>query len=472
MPAFSLAKKVCQWCIQHQAAQRGEIAEDAIQQVMPAPCVRHSAFPSLTQVIFGINIAVFLGMALAGVSITDPTTQELLHWGANSARLTLAGDWWRLVTSLFLHIGIIHIALNMWCLWSLGALCENLYGRWTFAAVYLISGVSGSLASIAYHPFGVSAGASGAIFGLAGALISAYSLGEFFAPRPVVAASLRSVMGFAAYNLIFGAVSGITDNAAHIGGLAGGLLLGALIARIAPQKDALLRRLAVVLLGALVVAGAGFWLQQARGYEARVNRASQLLAEKKTTQAISQLQNVIRQRPALVPAHFLLAHAYFNLRQYPQAESELKRVLELQPLDEGASYELGVAYLNEERIADAKHVFAQMLVRKPNDADAHFGMGMALAGEENYQAAIGEYSAVAQLDPKSGGVYYEMGNSYAKLKKYDDAIAAFLRERQQNGDDQYIEAGLANSYQAKGMTPEAQEAQRKAEQLRKSDTSK
>jgi rhomboid protease GluP len=296
-------------------------------------------------------------MALAGISITDPTTQDLIRWGANSADLTLSGDWWRLITCMFLHIGIIHIAFNMWCLWSLGAVCENLYGPWTFAAVYLISGVSGSLASIAYHPRGVSAGASGAIFGIAGALISAYYVGEFSAPRSAVAASLRSVVGFAAYNLIFGAMSGITDNAAHVGGLIGGLVLGTLIARVAPQKDDSGRRLAIFAFGALTVAGAGIWLEQARGFESRVNRANQYIQEKQIPQAVRQLQIVIRQQPKFVSAHFALAHAYFDLRQYPEAENELKRVLELDPQHEGAGYELGVAYLNDKRIADAKNVF-------------------------------------------------------------------------------------------------------------------
>ena len=471
LPAFSFGKRICQWCAQHEAAQRGEIGEDAVQHVMPAPWVRRSSAPTLTQAIFGINIAVFFGMALSGISITDPTTQDLLHWGANSAQFTLAGDWWRLVTSMFLHIGVIHIALNMWCLWSLGTMCESLYGPWTFAAVYLISGVSGSLASIAWHPYGVSAGASGAIFGLAGALIAAYRVGEFSAPRALVASQLSCLLGFLAYNLVFGAISGITDNAAHVGGLAGGLVLGALIARAAPQKDDLIRRVAVVLFGALAIAGAGFWLQQARGFDAKVNRASQLLAEKKTPQAISQLQSVIRQRPEFVPAHFALAHAYFNLRQYSQAEAELRRVLELKPQDEGASYELGVAYVNKKRVGDAKTVFTQMLTKNPNDADAHFGWGMVFAAEGNHEAAIVEYSTAARLDPESEGVYYEMGASYAKLKKYDDAIAAFLKEQQQNGDDQYIESALADAYQAKGIQPKAQDAQHKAEQLQKSSKS-
>jgi membrane associated rhomboid family serine protease/Flp pilus assembly protein TadD len=470
LPGFSLGKKICQWCVQHEAAQRGEVPEDAIQTVMTAPWVRRSSAPTVTQILLGINVAVFLGMALSGISTTDPTTQDLLRWGANSAGLTLSGDWWRLVTNVFLHIGIIHIALNMWCLWSLGTVCESLYGSWTFAVVYLISGVNGSLVSIAYHPHVVSAGASGAIFGIAGALISSYYFGEFSTSRSVVSGSLRSVLVFAGYNLFFGAISGVTDNAAHVGGLVAGLILGALIAKIAPQQDAFGPRVAVVLFGALIVAGGGFWLQQARGYEARVHRASQLIEEGKISQAISQLQRAIQQRPTFVPAHFALAHAYFNLRQYPQAEAELKRLLELQPHDPGASYELGAAYLNEKRTAEAKGEFAQMLARNPNDADAHYGLGMALAAEGNDPAAIQEYSTAVRLDPDEG-VYYEMGISYAKLKKYDDAIAALIKDRQQNGDDQDIESALADAYQAKGMKAEAQDAQHKAEQLQKSGTS-
>ncbi len=218
-------KRTCQWCVEYEATKRGEIPEDAVQRIMTVPWKRGFGNRPVTLVIFGINIAVFLGMALAGVSITDPTSQELLHWGANYGQWTLSGDWWRLVSSMFLHIGVIHIALNMWCLWSLGMLCESLYGPWTFAAVYLICGVGGSLASIAWHPYGVSAGASGAIFGIAGALIASLKFGEFSLPRSLVSSQLSSLVGFLAYSLIFGAISGRTDNAAHAGGLVTGLVL-------------------------------------------------------------------------------------------------------------------------------------------------------------------------------------------------------------------------------------------------------
>src|SRR5260370_22111755 len=107
----------------------------------------------------------------------------------------------------------------MWCLWDLGRLAESLYGHWTFGAVYLITGLAASVTSVAWHPTGLSAGASGAIFGIAGALISSFYLGEFSLPRAAVAGTLRSVVMFAGYNLVFGAMWGRTDNAAHVGGL-------------------------------------------------------------------------------------------------------------------------------------------------------------------------------------------------------------------------------------------------------------
>ena len=130
LPGLSFGKKICQWCVQHEAAQLGEIGDDAPQRVMPTPWVRHGESSiGLTQVIFGINAAVFLGMALAGSTIMEFSIPESIQWGANVGALTFSGEWWRLLTNVFVHGGIIHIAFNMWCLWNLGALCESLYGR-------------------------------------------------------------------------------------------------------------------------------------------------------------------------------------------------------------------------------------------------------------------------------------------------------------------------------------------------------
>src|SRR5580698_7488398 len=257
LPGLSFGKKICQWCVQHEKAQRGEIPDDAPQTVMPTPWVRRSESTiGLTQVIFGINAAVFLGMALSGSTFMDFPVRELVQWGANAGALTLSGEWWRLLTNVFVHGGIIHIAFNMWCLWNLGQLCESLYGRWTYAAIYLICGLGASLASAAWHPSVPSVGASGAIFGLAGALITALKLGEFSVPRAALSGTLRSLGAFVVYNLIFGFVLPGVDNTAHIGGLITGLIVGALIALIAPQQDQTPRRVAVFLVVILTLTGA------------------------------------------------------------------------------------------------------------------------------------------------------------------------------------------------------------------------
>jgi membrane associated rhomboid family serine protease len=273
LPGFGFGKKICQWCVQHEAAQRGEVSDDAPQTVMPTPWVRRSESTiGLTHVIFGINVAAFLGMALSSSTVMDFPVRELVVWGANVGAITFSGEWWRLLTNVFLHGGLLHIAFNMWCLWNLGQLCESLYGRWTYAAIYLICGVGASLASAAWHPYVPSVGASGAIFGLAGALIAAFKLGEFSVPRAALSGTLRSLGAFVVYNLIFGfAMPGI-DNTAHIGGLVTGLIVGALIALIAPQQGQAPRRVVVFLVMILALASSAVGVAHHYGVPLRLGR--------------------------------------------------------------------------------------------------------------------------------------------------------------------------------------------------------
>jgi rhomboid protease GluP len=466
LPGFSFGKKICQWCVQHEAAQRGELAEDAPQRVMPTPWVRRSESSiSLTQVIFGINVAVFLGMALAGSTIMDFSGQETVRWGANWGPLTLTGEWWRLLTCVFVHGGIIHIAFNMWCLWNLGALAESLYGRWTYAVVYLICGVGASLGSVAWHPGTPSVGASGAIFGLAGALIAAFKLGEFSVPRAALSGTLKSLAMFVVYNLIFGAAIGTTDNAAHIGGLVTGLIVGALVALIAPQHEQGARRVGIFLVVSAMIAGGAIGVARHYGVPLHFGIATMQPGEGQSASSIAHLEKIVKQRPNFVPARFDLAQAYFNQSEYGRAETELKCVLELQPAHADARALLGMVYLNQNRAQDAKDDFTQLLAQDANNAEGHYGMGLALAAEGNYQAAIDEYKISDHLAPEAAGINYDLGVSYAKLGQYDDAIAAYLKEQKQGGDNAELESALAAAYQAKGQTQQAQDASRKAAQL-------
>jgi tetratricopeptide (TPR) repeat protein len=125
-----------------------------------------------------------------------------------------------------------------------------------------------------------------------------------------------------------------------------------------------------------------------------------------------------------------------------------------------------MVYLNENRPQEAKDSFAQLLTQDPNNAEGHFGLGLALAAEDNHQAAIEEYKSAARIDPQSAGVNYNLGLSYAKLNQTDNAIAAYLKERQQSGDDYELEAALASAYQVKGLTQQAQEAKNQASRLK------
>ena len=419
----------------------------------------------VTQVIFGINVAVFLGMLFAGVSILDhPAGQDLVHWGANFGPYTVNGQWWRLLTCVFVHGSLLHIAFNMWCLWDLGRLAESIYGHWTFAAVYLITGVASSLTSVAWNPVVLSVGASGAIFGIAGALIASFYLGEFSLPRAAIAGTLRSVVMFVGYNLVFGAVIARTDNAAHIGGLVSGLFLGALIAKVAPQHDDALRRIGILLVGVVLVYGGAAWLHHSRAYLLHAANGQSLLSGKSTDQAIAELQASVQQRPGYVPAHYELARAYWIKGDYASAAGEFKRVSELNPKDERAYFYLGMAYLEQKRLQPARESFSQLLRVNPDSADAHYGLGAVLSTEKKYPEALDEYKLTAKLDPDYDGVYLETGQVQARLGLYDDAIASLLKQ-QKSGDNAEIEDALAGVYEAKGMHREAADAKQKAAQF-------
>jgi rhomboid protease GluP len=268
---FGFGRKLCPWCQQADAAARGEGVD--VQRVETAPWKRPTQDGRMvTQIILGLNVAVFVGMLLGGAGLMGADSLTAVHWGANFAPMTLSGQWWRLVTSCFVHFGLLHIGFNMWCLWSLGELAERLYGRVTFAVLYLLCGIGGSLGSLAWHSSPVvSAGASGAIFGIAGAIIASLKLGNT-TNRWMANSILRSLVVFVVFNVVIGAASGITDNACHIGGLLTGLVVGALIAKLAPTED-FGPRLAVLGVVVVLLVGWGFQLQHASPHVWRMQGA-------------------------------------------------------------------------------------------------------------------------------------------------------------------------------------------------------
>lgn len=197
------------------------------------------AYAPATYILIGINAVVYLVMSFSGASWWAPTAQDILHWGANrGVNEILYGQWWRLLTATFVHVGIVHIGTNMWCLWNLGLLGEPLLGGFGVIAVYVLTGVAGNLLSTAANPLIVGAGASGAVFGIAGILIMLLNSPHLPFPRAELRRLRRSVIYFAVINLAIGAstllyAGGIKiDNMAHLGGFLSGLAIGIPLAPI------------------------------------------------------------------------------------------------------------------------------------------------------------------------------------------------------------------------------------------------
>lgn len=173
-----------------------------------------------------LNVAVFLAMVFSGVPFSEPTLPDLIKWGAGYGPLTLGGQWWRLVTVMFVHIGAEHLLFNMVCLLDLGLLAEPAFDSVTFITCYLACGFAASLLSLFFHRWDVCAGASGAIFGLAGLLIPPVFFGTVRLSIKKVARPLNALVRFVLYNIGFGLLFPMVDNSAHMGGLFMGLALG------------------------------------------------------------------------------------------------------------------------------------------------------------------------------------------------------------------------------------------------------
>jgi rhomboid protease GluP len=179
-------------------------------------------------IILCVCVYVTAALGTRHLSLDGPS---LVRLGSNFGPYTTSGDWWRLLTSLFLHAGILHLAFNMWALASFGPVVERLYGSVSYALLYFVAGVAGSLASISLNPAINSVGASGAIFGLLGALIAAQLRSAASFPPSVLRPLRRSSLIFTGYALLAGLLSTGVDNAAHLGGVVTGFLLGLLLSR-------------------------------------------------------------------------------------------------------------------------------------------------------------------------------------------------------------------------------------------------
>ena len=255
-------------------------AASSRDNVLAASPAGSKALHSATAALVAVNVLVFLAMSASAHHILKFDGGLVLEWGGNYGPLTMGGQWWRLISAMFVHIGLAHLLINMWCLYELGLMTESILGRPSMFLVYGLTGVAGGLASLARNPTIISAGASGAIFGLAGVLIATLLLGKLPVPRRDLWIALASLAAFSAYNLTYGFLKGGIDNGAHVGGLVSGLLIGMALSLGATLRQRLRWREGLVYGLVLVLLMMGYAaVKNARGEIVELEAARQALAQ-------------------------------------------------------------------------------------------------------------------------------------------------------------------------------------------------
>jgi rhomboid protease GluP len=191
----------------------------------------------LTYLFIGINVGLFVLMWLTGgMGATSADPVVLVGFGAKVNSLIDQGQYWRLVTSIFLHIGFLHLFFNNYALWIVGQEIERLYGSSRFVVIYLVTGLAGSVASYLYNPKATSAGASGAIYGLFGALAAFAFRYRKEIPDRIRKDIIRRIIPVILINLALSFSITVIDKAAHIGGLIVGIALGVIVPYQRPQE--------------------------------------------------------------------------------------------------------------------------------------------------------------------------------------------------------------------------------------------
>lgn len=230
----------------------------------------------VTPIILSLNVIVWLVMIAKGVSPVLPTAEDMRAWGGTSTYDVTHGDYWRLFTSNYLHYGIIHLAANMYSFNNLGRMLEQFIGWWRFALIYTLAGICGSAVSIWWNPYGLGAGASGAIMGVVGILLALLTTNII--EKTARMRMLRSMAISGGIMILIGMQANV-DNAAHLGGLCAGMLGGYFIfpelkAHYYQHKKQFFGLIAAC----LVIAGATGWFVMNADYS-EVRTIEQALSE-------------------------------------------------------------------------------------------------------------------------------------------------------------------------------------------------
>lgn len=436
LPSFSFggAKDQCENCRKAQAAMTAPTIEGANAPNAAPPPSSSSApqasaaltpppiWKSATSLLIAINVAVFLLMVLNNPNaFMGPTNPQLIKWGADFGPLTLDNQPWRVITSGFLHIGIIHIAVNMWSLWVLGKIAERFVGPTSLIAIYLLTGVGASLASLAWDPVRVSAGASGPIFGFVGAMMGILYMAKDRLDPVKRKAMLSWVVKIAVINLFIGLTAGI-DNMAHAGGLVTGAVIGAALvitARNRTQDRGAVRR-NIFLTAAVVLVLLFVAVRQAKHDIVYAYRGEVALENKDYPNAISHLKEFVAARPDDPEGHATLGYVYQRSGKYPDALGEYNKSLALKADQPDVQLNVATIYANQGKTDEAIQLFDQNVGKVKMDAETYRLFGEALM-KDNPARAEEAFRAAIKLDPNDVETHSDLARALMQENRPEEA---------------------------------------------------
>lgn len=361
---------------------------------------RQRFFPVIaTYVLLALNILVFICMTLSGGS---SNVVVLLNFGASYGPFFRAGEYWRLVTPMFLHIGWEHLLTNMFALWLLGSFLEPLYGYGRFALLYVLSGMGGSLLSMEASPH-IAAGASGAIFGIAGAMLVTGLAHPQTVPRRWKGVFGIGILLVIVLNLVFGHFVRHIDNWAHLGGLATGLILAWIIPPAmlgaGPRRRAqpvLVLPLALVIAAAAAAANHSFKTRQVTGL---LQDVAKLEAAGKTKQAQALLEKARALEPHDIRVRETLGLMALQARDYDQAVRDFTAAARINPFDESNALNLAAAYEGKGDWQRARAALESAVRQGSASAQTLAALADVCAHLKLYPEAIERYKAALRIAP-------------------------------------------------------------------------
>lgn len=370
-----------------------------------------------TYVILAVNVGVFILMTLAGGS---KNIEVLLNFGASYGPLFRAGEYWRLVMPMFLHIGVAHLVTNMFGLVLLGYFLEPLYGYGRFSLLYVLSGIAGSLLSMEASAQ-IAAGASGAIFGVAGAMLVTGLLHPEAVPRRWKNVFGIGILLVIVINLAFGHFVKHIDNWAHLGGLLAGMGLSFLIppARLRPHGEPGSRlptqpSLAVpVVIVIFVMAVTANQYVKAGEVNGLLESSARLVALRQPARAIPLLQEAQLMTPNDLRVREALGTLYLAKGQYAEAIPEFRHALRLNPSSPEDAISLATAYENSGKLADARDILEAAQKKAPANVTTVEALAEVYTRLKEYPQTIDEYKRALKLSPNSALAHNNLAWLYA-----------------------------------------------------------